>query len=203
VLTLEVDGDHCFRVGEQGILVHNASAPTNPPKLPCPATTQYTLGELETVTFQNKDAQRATMVMATIVKDSPKGQIFSGNKTFPAWWESFRLFEPNVGFGLRWQKGHLLDNTFGGPGGSELKNLAALIGTTNSSTLNKCQARIADALDECGCVYYEVKVTYADAPNPLRPTKLTIYAATPSATIFDNIEVLNISNPQPVCDKKK
>jgi len=25
VLTLEVDGDHCFRVGEQGVLVHNAS----------------------------------------------------------------------------------------------------------------------------------------------------------------------------------
>ena len=26
VYTLEVDGDHCYRVGEQGILVHNASA---------------------------------------------------------------------------------------------------------------------------------------------------------------------------------
>jgi hypothetical protein len=27
VYTLEVDGDHCFRVGEQGLLVHNTSAP--------------------------------------------------------------------------------------------------------------------------------------------------------------------------------
>jgi hypothetical protein len=25
VYTLEVDGDHCYRVGEQGLLVHNAS----------------------------------------------------------------------------------------------------------------------------------------------------------------------------------
>jgi hypothetical protein len=28
VFNIEVEGDHCYRVGEQGILVHNASAPT-------------------------------------------------------------------------------------------------------------------------------------------------------------------------------
>ena len=35
---IEVEGDHCYRVGEQGLLVHNSSA------LPCECNDQYTNG---------------------------------------------------------------------------------------------------------------------------------------------------------------
>lgn len=39
---IEVEGDHCYRVGQQGLLVHNASIPTKAP----PAGMDYMCGSL-------------------------------------------------------------------------------------------------------------------------------------------------------------
>jgi RHS repeat-associated protein len=43
VYNIEVEGDHCYRIGEQGLLVHNMSAPKpeDSSKEPCPPASKY------------------------------------------------------------------------------------------------------------------------------------------------------------------
>ncbi len=120
VYNIEVDGEHCYRVGEQGILVHNASA--------CPSsTTVQSLGtELVTVPWFPTQIQRTKGVRGTLVEGSPGQPAFETG--FPDWWKSFKTATPLAG-GFSWEKGHLLGKQFGGP--PTAFNLAPQYNTVN------------------------------------------------------------------------
>ncbi len=82
VYNIEVEGDHCYRVGEQGILVHNASCPKQ--------TTVTPLGsDLVPVSWYDQKIPRAKGVMGMIVSGTAGQPPFASN--FPDWWTLFTL----------------------------------------------------------------------------------------------------------------
>lgn len=80
VCNIEVEGAHCYRVGVDGVLVHNAS---------CPSITTYrSLGMKSIdVSWSKYPVKRTKGISGTIVRDSPAGPPFSGS--IPKWWEAF------------------------------------------------------------------------------------------------------------------
>ncbi|HEV3257252.1 MAG TPA: RHS repeat-associated core domain-containing protein, partial [Gemmataceae bacterium] len=70
VFNLEVDGDHCYRVGEQGLLVHNQSAPVAATPAPCcpPPDTLPSSATLGTNLGSGADAD----VKSTTVSNQPE-----------------------------------------------------------------------------------------------------------------------------------
>jgi hypothetical protein len=186
VFNIEVEGDHCYRVGEQGFLVYNTSAPPNP----CPSTTQYTLRSTTAIVYAGKQVQRATGVDAVIVADTNARTDFND----PPWWMDFRTNNPLTG--SSWEKGHLLRSRFGGPGGSSFENLAPQTFRVNRSIFPQCDARIQAAL-ACGCVRYAITVNYPASGDQLRPTSFTITATDMQGNDFLNgVTIDNVVTPQ-------
>jgi hypothetical protein len=186
VFNIEVEGDHCYRVGEQGLLVHNSSAPPNP----CPSTTTYTPRATTTVTYAGQSRARATGVDAVIVA----GTYTRTTLNDPPWWTDFLTNNPISGRG--WRKGHLLSSQFGGPGGDSFENLALQTFLVNNSVIQQCDNRIRAAL-ACGCVRFSITVNYPATGDQLRPTSFTISATDMQGNAFLNgVTIDNVVNPQ-------
>jgi hypothetical protein len=103
VYNIEVEGDHCYRVGQQGLLVHNASNPCILPGFPDLATGSFKK-------YKDLDGMsRASGVQARLTKLSIRegGSEASGD---PAGWVF--NFQPRGTIG----RGHLLAQDLGGRG---------------------------------------------------------------------------------------
>ena len=104
VYNIEVEGDHVYRVGESGVLVHNAS----PGK--CPSSGDYDPGALADAIFQGQKVKRATGVTAIVVEAGANrtGNEFNSTNT-PGWYSAF-ISANSISLGLAggWRRGHIL-----------------------------------------------------------------------------------------------
>jgi hypothetical protein len=199
VFNLEVDADHCYRVGEQGILVHNAS---------CKSTFSNGLQPLESVTFEGKVRMRATGVKDAVITPAMVASRVGGanthdfNRSGPGWWADFKAKNP-VTPPDEWQRGHLLGTQLGGEGGSNWPNMAPMHLLVNKSVMVMCENRIAEYIKNCDdCVTYSATPVYSG--NNLHPNYVLIVAVSRNLK-SDNktpvfrlrVRVYNEANPPP------
>ncbi|WP_165603643.1 polymorphic toxin-type HINT domain-containing protein [Planctopirus hydrillae] len=178
VYNLEIDGDHCYRVGQQGLLVHNASCQKgrssyhlSPARIQINATTGSPF----------RDGV-GLAVVAYLTSPLSKGDDFS---RYPDWWRDLSKDS--------WRRGHLLGKQFGGPGGSDYRNLVPILFQVNNSAMATCENRIRDAI-ACGhCVTYSVKATYPNKRS-LVPRSIHIVATSPQGLNI-NASIDNVSSP--------
>ncbi len=176
VYNIEVEGDHVYRVGESGILVHNASVKD------CqffPLTFNTSAGVVDGIKYFSSEAipgdtkQRATKVQARI----NKGNIGKGTDasfTPPGWITGLNV----VGQATKIARGHLLANILGGSG-SDPRNIVPICHqSTNTDMKNDIEIRVRDLVNNgtCPTVDYEVTVTYNDPQNPAVPSSIHVKA---------------------------
>ncbi len=77
VYNIEVEGDHCYRVGESGVLVHNQSVPSTPCYIVNVATYQSQSGDVRSVIQAVWDLRRGNLVMDGDVERA-RGNIAGG-----------------------------------------------------------------------------------------------------------------------------
>ncbi len=183
VYNIEVEGDHCYRVGEQGILVHNASAPAD--------TTYKSLGTEEvTVSWWQGKIKRAKGITATIVRADYPRTDFPDN--MPEWWHDF--IAATSAMGQMWEKGHLLASQFGGP--PTEYNLAPQHLRVNRGPIQMCDNRIKEDL-ACGPVKFTIVVNYGG--NKVVPVSFDITAKGWSLDLDAHVQ--NVMSPgiPPLC----
>lgn len=177
VYNIEVEGDHIYRVGESGALVHNAS------KIDCVA--EFDPGALDSL-------GRATGVVAIISPQSVGGSRTDFDDNVPTWWDQFRQQNP-LAAPDRWEKGHLLASQLGSPGGAEVRNLVPLHRLTNTSAMVTCENRIAEAA-KCGhFVLFEARPSYTG--SNIYPDSVHIKAESNCGFRLD-ATVQNVANPK-------
>jgi DNA/RNA non-specific endonuclease/Pretoxin HINT domain len=190
VFNLEVDADHCYRVGEQGVLVHNASASCSSPQFKVRTKSisapWYTISKIDRVEY----------VFGIITEsDFPRT-----NLPDPKWWAAYmKKYAPNAqNDDSRWEKGHAYGSRFGGP--QTLDNLLPQHGIVNRSPWETCENRITEALCPGGCVEIHIFVEYdPNDPNSVRPTGFRLEATGHGASEGLDIDAVipNRYNPRP------
>jgi hypothetical protein len=196
VYNIEVDADHCYRVGQQGLLVHNAS---------CPEQSVIIYGDTTRAMFRGVEYERASGVTATIVKGFQKGTPFGPD--FPKWWYPVLDFVPkNKALSpVGWRKGHLLPRNLGGAGRSEKRNLGPMTYVLNQSSFSPCEKRIAEVVENCGCVFFSITVNYnrTDTDQLLIPSGFDLKVTLPSGATLIDITIENTSDYQVWSDCRK
>jgi hypothetical protein len=136
VYNIEVDGDHVYRVGHQGLLVHNASAPCNKDTLPgydclaqCPLFGSDFKPNSDGKEFMDRDSLgRAQGVRARLCSaNAAVGGSPPANSFCPKGYVK--------GFGGFLIKAHLLPEKLGGPGSDTpdgRRNLVTVCASTNA-----------------------------------------------------------------------
>jgi hypothetical protein len=171
VFNLEVEGDHCYRVGEQGLLVHNASCPNE--ILAGGAACALFPASFVGIQFLGFDSQaRAKGVQARLCKDSsqtpPKliggGSPPSNNpQDFPKGWVEAGQMLLNRGDVT--VRAHLLHEYLGGPGVS--KNLVVTCKSVNSKMYADFESVVLGWVGAGSTVDFEVTVEYSgNSPYP-------------------------------------
>jgi hypothetical protein len=193
VYNFEVEGDHCYRVGQQGILVHNASAPN-----PCPAmntqTTCTTRTVMPTSWYPGGSLEMSGGGVALVVNTASRTNLQT-----PPWWSTFLKTPPYDK--SSWEKGHCIASRFSGMTG--YCNFTAQYEYVNQSIFKVCENRIAEALG-CGCI--QVTVTPIYGADPVVPERFTIVAVGMGGNTYSlNVNFKNDpSEPVPAdCMKKK
>jgi hypothetical protein len=186
VYNLEVEGDHCYRVGEQGLLVHNVSCsdPCSMKKLK-PGKAKWERKKIASMALDRRD-----------YKDSNSTICVKGTKkiTTEIVHEAWALFQDPVGtlgFGSdtdvdarRWSRcvvgidgddaGHVIANKLGGSGHLIDQNLFPQNLSINRGRYRAREGRVRQAITTGGRVC--VHITYDYKPtsvNPNRPSSVT------------------------------
>jgi hypothetical protein len=135
VYNIEVDGDHCYRVGRQGLLVHNASAPPAPSDCICDDAEPKTVsipgpgGPFKALIEVNKDEElkpgqkavcRVHWINGPLKPVSPRP-----SSTIPEEAMQELLFGKSAAFATDYDAGHVIAATNGGPHRTE--NLVPLV----------------------------------------------------------------------------
>ena len=170
---IEVEGDHCYRVGEQGLLVHNASAPSGccvPPK--GYAKSLGTSTSTNVSWFNNGSIVVPVAAEGLITKESVKkgGAEFDTGPRNPAWWDHLTTAFPDGD----WARGHLIGNALGGPGGKEWWNMVPLHRRANNPGMWNCESKIRDAANDGHCIKLTVTPIYGN--RQVIPTFIKIEA---------------------------
>src|SRR5262249_28311996 len=144
VYNIEVEGEHCYRVGQQGILVHNTSAPAN-----CQSTQRNRMYDtLQNVQLSNgQQGGRAAGAQAYLHRSFCCGgsNFFTG---YPSWWNLLPA-------GTTWIRSHLIGGQLTGQAGMEFRNLVPLYARANNPIMRACETYVARLVDECcHCVNY-------------------------------------------------
>ena len=145
VYNIEVEGDHCYRVGEQGVLVHNASFAK--PKDPCACSSTVFYARLPEVFFGAGGAYTAVVKKGSYRKTNPicRVDIIAGPiKLLPehsrgpgnAQDRMRRFFFEGSGAEqtqarVKYDAGHLIADSLGGP--DDERNLVRLVSKLNRS----------------------------------------------------------------------
>ena len=168
VYNIEVEGDHCYRVGEQGLLVHNASAKE------CGlfedrfgSEPEYTMEPAD-----NTGKQRTKLMRARLNKDRVKGgqEPTVDPEGYPS-----TVNQPNQP--VKVARGHILAKELGGKAdAANRRNLIPICQqTTNISMRDYAENKVAEIIEEGYTVDYEVKSTYW-SKDPWIPMTITIRA---------------------------
>ncbi len=133
VYNIEVEGDHCYRVGESGVLVHNASP-------------NYSRTTTVNVTWFGQSIVRSGGA-SFVVTDSTlgTGTPFQRASNLPVWWGALTTQFRNGD----WQRGHLIGNQLGGPGGTEWRNMVPLHRRANDPGMQECEEIVKERA-KCG-----------------------------------------------------
>jgi hypothetical protein len=197
VVNLEVAGDHCYRVGEQGLLVHNASASQSKNSCCKDEDGKYEPLGYENVQFNGRTRQRSKGVRAYITKKMiGKGSQF--NRHGPDWWSELRDSVHPTG---EWHRGHLLGNQLGGPGGSDWRNMVPLHARANDPAMENCESLIRKVVEDCGtCVHFLATPIYTG--NTVVPDRIIITIRSDDGTFSKRYTIQNVPNAQsnPRCD---
>jgi DNA/RNA non-specific endonuclease len=187
VFNIEVDGDHVYRVGEQGLLVHNQSAPcgctlfdadfetNHPDKKYYWPLTRIMGGPLS-------GQERATRGQARysnqqdLAKGTPAAQVI-----ILAGW----VADLNVG-GTRIARGHLIGKQLGGSGDVRTNLVPICQQTVNLDMSTQIEGRIATWVRGGDLIDYEVEPQYS-GPSSAVPyaIKITYTRYTPSTMACD------------------
>ncbi len=174
VYNFEVEGDHCYRVGQQGILVHNASAPKYGPTMSLPFTGSDNMMHTATVGTWAETTLDSSNVGGTRV-----------NLTEPAWWK----FLTTAVAGAPVQQGHILASTLGGTEKGPT-NFTPLYMKPNTPAMSTCERFLRDLIKKCNYCSVTLKVTvngYGANPHaPAAVKELMPTSITMSWTIVDN-----------------
>lgn len=162
VYNIEVDGDHCYRVGRQGLLVHNQSCP----KMPTFKTvgtftvkpTWYKGGTAPITRYRGVEAILLGEGFPRTDLDTPK------------WWNDFTAAHSMH----TWEKGHVIASQYGGP--TNERNLVAQHMTFNRSPWQTCENAIAKSLEDCGCVQVIIAIDYPAGVQDVVPTRFRVIA---------------------------
>ncbi len=160
VYNIEVEGDHVYRVGESGILVHNLSQKVSLFSEKYFGGDFYTQGIKPTTTGANGRAEVAEGRICSVGQERPALKDPVGWKTT---WNSTL-----PGNQYRVARCHLLGNQFGGSGTEE--NLVPCCQTKNQD-MAVVENEVADFIEENGCVDIQVIALYS---TPGRKIPLSI-----------------------------
>ncbi len=167
VYNIEVEGEHCYRVGESGVLVHNASI--NP-----------SYGSQRTITFTNQRGQSVSAEVGTSAEIILTAENIGGprhNLSEPSWWDDL---EDVAGSSI--QKGHILASSLGGTE-SGAKNLTPLYVRPNTPAMNTCEGFMRRLITTCNYCSVQLTITvngyggnqHAPASaKPVMPTSVTM-----------------------------
>ena len=212
VYNIEVEGDHVYRVGESGVLVHNQSPGCDPPT----GTRNY--GSIISITFRDNSGNGVTgrvgdsaTAYLTPTNVGQSRSNFGSSSPQWDWWESLRDV---VGRSRPIEKGHILASTISGEGGDTWANLTPLFERANNPTMRTCEGFLSKLVTEC---HYCVDVTISvegygqnqNAPvnaRPIMPTKIRftwsdrsgcasgefVVQNKPDATTLDQCRVANL-----------
>ena len=185
VYNIEVHGDHVYRVGESGVLVHN-----NSPN-PCPQQNDHysCIDRSVTVPWYTGSVEMSGGGAALVVSSASRTNLDT-----PPWWGTFRNTAPYDQ--SSWEKGHVIASRFSGKRGS--CNFSAEYRYVNQSIFKVCENRIAEALG-CGCI--RVEVTPHFGTDPVVPESFTIKATGLGGNTY-NLDVTFRNDPnEPVPSK--
>lgn len=165
VYNFHVTDCRTYAVGNTGLLVHNASAPSG-----CCDPPEGYAKSLGTTTVRvswyengSKDITIPTAAEALVTAESVKkgGSAFSTGPKSPPWWETMRnQFLPT--FPDKWERGHLIGNRLGGPGGSTWWNMVPLHDEANAPGMFNCEKKIRKAAEDGHCVKLTVTPIYGN-----------------------------------------
>jgi hypothetical protein len=160
VFTLEVDGDHCYRVGEQGVLVHNASCgTTGAASFKSTQSKHYVSWYMD----GKVPVSRVDKVVFTVAKLEPERT----NLVTPPWWTDFMSYfklPRNASSDADWNQGHGIASQFGGP--DSAGNFLPQHQIVNISPYKTCENRVADEIRDViqpcksSCVRITVIIDY-------------------------------------------
>jgi hypothetical protein len=174
VYNLEVESDHVYRVGEQGILVHNTSQVCNP------AAGSVSYGPSKMVTFTDKTGKMVTGEVGTgVIAYLTPANV--GNPRIdldePKWWDDLQ----GVAGGTI-QLGHILASSIGGSGKKSWNNLTPLYRNANTPAMRTCEGFLKKLVTECHyCVTVDITVegyghnmSVPAEARPAMPTRVRI-----------------------------
>ena len=150
---IEVDGDHVYRVGEQGLLVHNASVPSTCTLPGFPPLEQKSTFKI----YKDFDGLgRPSGIQARLNKFTIRedGSDVSPTASPPGWQKNF---QPRGTIG----RGHLLAQDLGGRGDTDRNLVVVCQKTTNQQmrSIEQAVKKQVDALDGCS-LDYEIEPRY-------------------------------------------
>lgn len=163
VYNIEVEGDHVYRVGESGVLVHNASPGCVNNKKGFIDYGDFDDWGVETTT-SNHYGGRPKGVHAFLVIGQKQGSDAKDYLIPPGWND---LPKSNRA------RGHLLARQLGGSGSEALNIVALYQNKANDPAMKTCENRIAEAL-RCECV--EVWITPQYVSTDGAPSAIKIVA---------------------------
>jgi hypothetical protein len=173
VLKIEECG---YRVGEQGILVHNQSEVCNP------AAGEIAYDPVKTVTFTDASGNSVSGEVGTgvIAYMTPSSVRPPGDRVDldePSWWSKLQAVA-----GGPIQLGHIFASTLGGTGKKSWNNLTPLYQKANTPAMRTCEGFLKRLVTECHyCVTVHVQVegygqnmSVPAAARPAMPTRVVI-----------------------------
>jgi len=167
VYNLEVEGDHCYRVGEQGLLVHNTSAPC-----PCtlPGFPDPTMKPLFKEYLGFDGMARPRGVKARLNKNTIGDGSDADKNIFPPGWDerANKTFTgPDGKYKTIIARGHLLAADLGGSG-KKPSNLVTVCQHSTNQQMRSIEQLVKKIILTLkgDVVDYEVEVVYDGAKIP-------------------------------------
>jgi hypothetical protein len=181
VYNLEVEGDHCYRVGQHGILVHNASAPcceffSASDISAYPEMKHY--HKLQSISGGRWNGKgRATKVEARINKSNRSGTKAARDPA--GWYET-----ANTQYqGPRIARTHVLARTLGGTG-KDVRNLFTATQADNKREYDEIEKHIEERINKNETVDIIVEVVYETLGTPY-PSAVNVFAISKDSTKSD------------------
>ncbi len=166
VYNIEVEGDHVYRVGESGVLVHNASNKCKP------KAGSVTNSAIKKITFKDENDEDVTGefgedATAYLTPANVGGARTDFNRVH--WFQKLRKVA-----GDPIEMGHIVASQIGGKGEKTWNNLTPLFDVANAPAMSTCENFLAQLVLECGyCVNVDIKVVgygrNVNVPKKARP----------------------------------